>query len=124
MECHADPHQRGQGGMVVRTGSPYERKVESMTDEGTLSILMRENTYKVRYASNNPHSMDRQPYKCTDEEKLGEFLQQLEIDAWYIKQAFAELWKGGFVALPIVLSTEQIQEYFLQLHRDGSVMTA
>jgi len=99
-------------------------KGESMTDEGTLSILMRENTYKVRYASNNPHSMDRQPYKCTDEEKLGEFLKQLEIDAWYIKQAFAELWKGGFVALPIVLSTEQIQEYFLQLHRDGSVITA
>jgi hypothetical protein len=124
MECHADPHQRGQGGMVVRTGRPYERKGESMTDEGTLSILMRENTYKVRYASNNPHSMDRQPYKCTDEEKLGEFLKQLEIDAWYIKQAFAELWKGGFVALPIVLSTEQIQEYFLQLHREGSVMTA
>ena len=85
-----------------------------MTEEGTLSILMLENTYKVRYASNNPHSMDRHPYQCTDDEDLGAFLQQLELDAWYIKQAFAELWKGGFAALPIVLSTEQIQAYFLQ----------
>jgi hypothetical protein len=91
------------------------RKGERMTEEGTLSIVMLENTYKVRYASNNPHSMDRQPYKCTDEAKLGAFLQHLEIDAWYIQQAFAELWKGGFVALPIRLSAEQIQKYFLLL---------
>jgi len=39
------------------------RKGEKMIEEGTLSIVMLENTYKVRYASNNPHSMDRQPYK-------------------------------------------------------------
>jgi hypothetical protein len=84
-----------------------------MTEEGTLSILMLENTYKVRYASNNPHSMDRQPYQCTNQEKLGAFLHQLVPDAWYIKQAFAELWKGGFAALPIALSAEQIQAYFL-----------
>ena len=98
------------------------RKGEKMTEEGTLSIVMLENTYKVRYASNNPHSMDRQPYKCTDEAKLGAFLQHLEIDAWYIQQAFAELWKGGFVALPIRLSAEQIQKYFLLLQRDSSVL--
>jgi len=83
-----------------------------MTEEGTLGIVMLENTYKIRYASNNPHSMDRQHYKCTDEAELGTFLQQLEIDSWYIKQAFTELWKGRFAALPIVLSAEQIQEYF------------
>ena len=84
-----------------------------MTEEGTLGIVMRENTYKVRYASNNPRSMDRQHYQCTNEAELGAFLQQLEIDSWYIKQVFAELWKGRFAALPIVLSTEQIQEYFV-----------
>ena len=84
-----------------------------MTEAGTLSIMRRENTYKVRYASNNPHSMDRQPYQCTDAEALGAFLQHLALDAWYIKQAFVELWKGGFAALPIVLSAEQIQEHFL-----------
>ena len=84
-----------------------------MTEEGTLSIVRRENTYNVRYASNNPHSMDREPYQCTDEEKLGAFLQQLAMDAWYIKQAFAELCTRGFTALPIVLPAEQMQGYFL-----------
>jgi len=84
-----------------------------MTEEGTLSILMHEKTYKVRYASNNPHSMDCQPYQCTGAAELEAFLQQLAIDAWYIKQAFAELWKRGFAALPTVLSAEQIQTYFL-----------
>ena len=90
-----------------------ERKGDRMTEEGTLSILMRENIYNIRYASNNPHSMDREPYQCADGEKLGTFLQQqLKIDAWYIKQVFAELWRGRFAALPIALSAEQIQEYF------------
>jgi len=83
-----------------------------MTEEGTLGIVMLENTYKIRYASNNPHGLDRQHYKCTDEAELGAFLQQLEIDSWYIQQVFAELWKGRLAALPIVLSAEQIQEYF------------
>jgi len=83
-----------------------------MTEAGTLGIVMLENTYKVRYAANGPHSIDLQ-HKCTDEAELGAFLQQLEIDAWYIKQAFAELWKGGFVVLPIVLSAEQIKEHFV-----------
>jgi len=84
-----------------------------MTEEGTLSIVRRKDTYKVRYASNNPHSMDRQPYQCTDAEELGVFLRHLAVDTWYIKQAFAELWKRGFAALPTVLSAEQIQTYFL-----------
>ena len=83
-----------------------------MTEEGTLGIVRLENTYQIRYASNNPHSMDRQHYKYTDAAELGAFLQQLELDSWYIKQAFAELWKGRFAALPIVLSAERIQEYF------------
>jgi hypothetical protein len=87
-------------------------KGKRMTEEGTLGIVRLENAYKVRYTSNNPDSMDRQHYKCTDEAELGVFLQQLEIDSWYINEALAELWKGRLAALPIVLSAEQIQEYF------------
>ena len=83
-----------------------------MTEEGTLGIVRLAHTYQVRYASNNPLSMERQHYQCTDEAELGAFLQQLEIDSWYINQAFAELWKGRLAALPIALSPEQIQEYF------------
>jgi hypothetical protein len=52
-----------------------------MTEEGTLGIVRLENTYQVRYASNNPHSIDRQHYQCTDEVELGAFLQQLD-EAW------------------------------------------
>jgi hypothetical protein len=83
-----------------------------MAEEGTLGIVRLENTYQVRYASNNPHSMDRQYYQCTDEAELGAFLQQLDIDSWYINQVFAELWQGRLAALSIILSPEQIQEYF------------
>jgi hypothetical protein len=82
---------------------------------------MFENTYTVRYASNNPHSMDWQPYQCTDEATLGALLHHLPLDAWYIKQAFAELWKGRMAALPIALSQEQIQAYFF-LPQDGRVL--
>jgi hypothetical protein len=96
--CHCWKSIRGKG--------------KRMTEEGTLGIVRVENTYQVRYASNNPHRMDRQHYKCSDEAQLGAFLQQLDLDSWYIKQVFAELWKGRLAALPIVLSAEQIQEYF------------
>src|SRR5262249_46581036 len=95
------------------------RKGKTMTEEGTLSIVRRENNYNVRYASNNPRSLDRQPYQCTDTEALGAFLHQLTLDASYIKQVFVELWKGGFPALPIVLSAEQIQAYFLYPSTQG-----
>jgi hypothetical protein len=84
-----------------------------MTEEGTLGIVKLENAYKIRYASNKPDSTDRQHYKCIDEAELGAFLQQLEIDSWYIKEVLAELWKGRLAALPIVISMEQIQEYFV-----------
>jgi hypothetical protein len=97
---------------VYRSWKSKWRKGKRMTKEGTLGIVRLENAYKVQYASNNPGSMDHQYYKCTDEAELGAFLQQLEIDSWYIKEALAELWKGRLAALPIVLSAEQIQEYF------------
>ena len=54
-----------------------ERKGERMLEEGTLSIVRRGNAYQVRYASNNPHDRDRQPYACADEETMRAFLQQL-----------------------------------------------
>jgi hypothetical protein len=89
-----------------------------MTEEGTLSILRHEDTYTVHYASNNPHSQDRQPYQCSDMDHLGALLQHFALDAWSIRQALAEVWKGGFAVLPIVLSAEHMQTYFLVLSRE------
>ena len=38
-----------------------------MAEAGMLSIVRCGTTYQVRYASSNPHDMDRQPYPCPDE---------------------------------------------------------
>jgi hypothetical protein len=90
-----------------------------MTEEGTLSIVMRENAYQVRYASNNPHTMDqRQAYTCTDVEHLGAFLHQCGSDLWSIHQVCAELRKGRqgeLAVLSIVLSAAQAQASFPSL---------
>ena len=83
-----------------------------MTEEGTLSIIRRENTYQVRYASYNPYDHDRPPQQCTDEGTLVAFLHQCGMDVWYITQAVADLRKRGFVALPVVFSHEQMQACF------------
>jgi len=64
----------------VLTGS----KGESMTEEGTLSILKLGNRLQVQYASNNPHTMDRQSSTCTDAEHLGELLHQYGVDPWSV----------------------------------------
>jgi len=83
-----------------------------MTEEGTLSIVRRGNTYQVRYASNNPYGMDRQPYVCIDEEHLGAFLHQLAIAPRSINEVFAALQTSGFTVLLIVLSAKQRQAFF------------
>jgi hypothetical protein len=92
------------------------RKGQSMTEEGTLSIVRHEKAYKVRYASNNPHTMDqRQPYMCTDAEHLEAFLHHCGSDPWSIHQACAELRngrQGGVAVLSIVLSAAQVQASF------------
>lgn len=92
------------------------RKGESMTEEGTLSIVRREKAYQVRYASNNPHTLDqRQPYLCTDAAHLEAFLHHCGGDPWSIHQACTELRNGrhaGLAVLSIVLSAEQRQASF------------
>jgi len=97
------------------------RKGENMTEEGTLSIVRREKAYQVRYASNNPYTMDqRQPYMCTDAAHLEAFLHHCGSDPWSTHQACAELRNGrqaGLAVLSIVLSAEQIQASFPALLR-------
>jgi hypothetical protein len=83
-----------------------------MTEDGILGIMKRGNTYQVRYASYNPHGLDRPSYQCPDEGALVTLLRRCGMDPWYIHQAGAELQKGGFAALPIALAEAQIQTYF------------
>src|SRR5215813_3653246 len=85
---------------------------EQMTEGGMLSIVGRGTTYQVRYASPNPHDMDRQPYPCPDEGTLVALLRQCELEAWSFHRALAELQYGRMAVLLIVLSEAQIQMYF------------
>ena len=96
-DCNA-VHSRGKG--------------ERMTEGGILGIIKRGNTYQVRYASYNPHDMDRPSYQCPDEGTLVALLRRCGMDPWYIHRAGAELQKGGFAALPIALAEAQIETYF------------
>jgi hypothetical protein len=83
-----------------------------MTEEGMLSIMRRGTTYQVRYASSNPHDMDRQSYPCSDEGTLVALLHQCGLEIWSIHRAIAELRHGRVAVLPIVLSEAQRQMYF------------
>jgi hypothetical protein len=83
-----------------------------MTEDGILGIVRCGTTYQVRYASYNPCDLDRPPYQCSDEGTLVAWLRHCGMEPWYIHQASADLRKGGFAALPIVLSETQMQTYF------------
>jgi len=83
-----------------------------MTEEGMLSILRRGTTYQVRYASSNPHGLDRPPYPCPDEGTLVALLHHCGIDTWSIRQAGTELRQGRMAVLPLVCSQAQMQAYF------------
>jgi hypothetical protein len=87
-------------------------KGKRMTEDGILGIIKRGNTYQVRYASYDPHGLERPSYQCPDEGTLVTLLRHCGMDSWYIHQAGAELQKGGFAALPIALAEAQIQTYF------------
>jgi hypothetical protein len=83
-----------------------------MTEDGTLGIVRRGNTYQVQYASNNPYETDHRPYACSTETHLEALFHYVGTDAWSIQQAFTELRKGGFVVLPIVFAPTCLEAFF------------
>jgi hypothetical protein len=90
-----------------------------MSEEGMLSIVRRGTTYQVRYASSNPHSLDRPPYPCPDEDTLVALLHHCGMDPWSIQQAGTELRKGRMAVLPLSCTQAQLQAYF-SFNRSGS----
>jgi hypothetical protein len=83
-----------------------------MTEEGTLSIIRREQSYQVRYASTNPHGKEPQPRVCPDEAQLRALLYQLGMEEATVTQAWADVQKGGMAVLHLVVSTAQLQACF------------
>ena len=92
----------------------------AMTEAGMLSIVRCGTTYQVRYASSNPHDMDRQPYPCPDEGTLVALLHHCGLEAWSLHRALAELRHGRMAVLTIVLAEAQRQRYFPRSPRGPS----
>jgi hypothetical protein len=90
-----------------------------MTEEGMLSIVRRETTYQVRYASSNPHGLEWPPYPCPDEGTLVALLHQCGMDPWSIQQAGTELQQGRMAVLPLRCTPAQLQASF-SANRSGS----
>ena len=93
-----------------------------MAEAGMLSIVRCGTTYQVRYASSNPHALERQPYPCPDEGTLFALLHHCGLGAWSLHRALAELRHGRMAVLPIVLSEAQRQRYFP--HPQGPLTSA
>ena len=83
-----------------------------MAEAGMRCIMRCGTTYQVRYASSNPHDMDRHPYPCPDQGTLVALLHQCGLDAWSLHRALAELQYARMTVLLIVLSEAQRQMYF------------
>jgi len=81
-------------------------------EDGTLSIVQRDNGYQVRYASNNPRAPDHQPYACPDEATLVALLHQLGTEPEAITQACATVRQGGVAVLHLRVSPRQRQAFF------------
>ena len=73
---------------------------------GSIGIVRRGHTYQVRYASDNPHEKDRQPYTCPDEAHLETWLHYYGLEPWAIHQVFTELQRGGGDGAPHSLLCE------------------
>src|SRR5262249_62181856 len=68
--------------------------------------------FRSRYASSNPHGMDRKPYLCPTEDILLALLQHWGLDAWSMQQTQAELRQGRLAVLPLVCRRGQMHVYF------------
>ena len=90
-----------------------------MLVEGTLSIMHIGNRFGVRFASTNPHTLDRQWVTWTDTDHLDALLRRCEVDAWSIAQARTELQHRRCAVLFIVVSAAQVDACFREVEAPG-----
>ena len=83
-----------------------------MTEDGTVSILVQPRGYRLRYASNAAHGLERQPATCLDEAGLAALLHACGVGPWSIQQACAELRAGRMAILPLVCTQGQLDATF------------
>ena len=81
-------------------------------EEGTLSILWRDQYYQVRYAANDPYGAEYPMRTCADEDTLEAFLHNLGIETEAIYHACAVARHGGVAVLRLLVSPGQRQACF------------
>ena len=91
-----------------------------MLEEGTLSIMQIGNHCGVRFASTNPHTLDRQLATWTDTDHLDALLRRCGVDAWSIARARTELRHRRCAVLFIVISAAQVDACFGAVEAQGS----
>ena len=95
-----------------------------MTEDGTLSIVVQPQGYRVCYASNDAYGLERQPATGLDAAGLATLLAACGVGPWAIHQACAELHAGRMAILPLVCTRTQLDATFPHVPtHDASVMT-
>jgi hypothetical protein len=83
-----------------------------MTEEGTVSIVVQPQGYRVCYASNDAYGRERQPATCRDAAGVAAVLAACGVGPWAIQQAGAELHAGRMAILPLVCQQAQLDATF------------
>src|SRR5262247_1756492 len=95
-----------------------------MTEEGTLSIVVQPQGYRVCYASNDAYGLERQPATGLDAAGVAAVLAACGVGPWAIQQASAELHAGRMAILPLVCTRAQLDATFPHVPTsEASVMT-
>ena len=81
-------------------------------EEGTLSILWRDQHYQVRYATNDPYGAEYPMRTCADADTLAACLHTLGIETAAIEHACAVARDGGMAVLHLRVSPGQRQACF------------
>ena len=83
-----------------------------MTEEGTVSIVMQPQGYRVCYASNDAYGLERQPATGLDAAGVAAVLAACGVGPWALQQASAELHAGRMAILPLVCTRVQLDATF------------
>ena len=83
-----------------------------MTEDGTVSIVVQPQGYRVCYASNDAYGLERQPATGLDEAGLAALLAACGVGPWAIQQACAELHAGRLAILPLICTRAQLDATF------------
>jgi CheY-like chemotaxis protein len=113
--CDAAAIRRAIQQMLEAAASTSEEAAatgEPLPEEGTLSIVLRDQHYHVRYASNNPYAPEHPMRDCGDRDTLDALLHALGLEAAAMHDACAIVPHGGVAVLRILLAPRQIQTCF------------